>query len=146
MSTENSHAAAPPTESWNLRHPAVFFATGFGSGLLPRAPGTWGSVLAVGLAWGIVQAWGATGLAVGAAVAFVVGVWASNVCIDLYGVEDPKQVVIDEIAGQWLVLAVVPPGWMEYALGFVLFRAFDILKPGCMLRRLSETSASSLPS
>ena len=67
--------------------------------------------------------------AVGAAVAFVVGVWASNVCIDLYGVEDPKQVVIDEIAGQWLVLAVVPPGWMEYALGFVLFRAFDILKP-----------------
>ena len=50
-------------------------------------------------------------------------------CIEKYGCEDPKQVVIDEIAGQWLVLLIVPPGALEYALGFVLFRIFDIFKP-----------------
>ncbi|NQV83161.1 MAG: phosphatidylglycerophosphatase A [Rhodospirillales bacterium] len=129
MNSDNSPAAPHTAKIWNLRHPAVFLATGFGAGLLPRAPGTWGSILAVALAWGIVQMWGHVGLAVGAAVAFVAGVWASEVCIDKYGTEDPKQVVIDEIAGQWLVLLAVPPGWLEYALGFVLFRAFDIFKP-----------------
>ncbi|MBL4689959.1 MAG: phosphatidylglycerophosphatase A [Rhodospirillales bacterium] len=129
MTSENPPAASPADKSWDIRHPAVFLATGFGAGLLPRAPGTWGSLLAVGLAWGIVQVWGPAGLAVGAALAFGVGVWVSGVCIDKYGAEDPKQVVIDEIAGQWLVLLVVPPGLADYALGFILFRVFDILKP-----------------
>ena len=113
MTSENPPAASPAEKGWDLRHPAVFLATGFGAGLLPRAPGTWGSLLAVGLAWGIVQVWGPAGLAVGAALAFGVGVWVSGVCIDKYGAEDPKQVVVDEIAGQWLVLLVVPPGLLE---------------------------------
>jgi len=125
---KSNEPPADPRE-WNLAHPAVFLATGFGAGLLPKAPGTWGSLLAVALAWGIVHLWGPLGLAVGVAVAFGVGVWASGVCIDKYAAEDPKQVVIDEIAGQWLVLLAVPPGGIEYALGFVLFRAFDIFKP-----------------
>jgi phosphatidylglycerophosphatase A len=129
MASENSPASGPPEREWSLRHPAVFLATGFGAGLLPRAPGTWGSLLAVGLAWGIVQLWGTFGLAVGVALAFGVGVWASGVCIDKYGSKDPKQVVIDEIAGQWLVLLAVPPEVVGYALGFVLFRVFDIFKP-----------------
>ncbi|MBC8339999.1 MAG: phosphatidylglycerophosphatase A [Rhodospirillales bacterium] len=131
-SDQTSQPSDPPKESpkaWNLAHPAVFLATGFGSGLLPRAPGTWGSLLAVGLAWGIVPLWGTAGLAVAAALAFALGIWAANVCIEKSATDDPKQVVIDEIAGQWLVLLAVPPGVMEYALGFVLFRAFDIFKP-----------------
>ena len=129
MVSENTKGESSPGKDWNLGYPAVFLATGFGAGLLPRAPGTWGSLLAVGLAWGIVHLWGPVGLALGAALAFGVGVWASGVCIEKYATDDPKQVVIDEIAGQWLVLLVVPPGVFEYALGFVLFRAFDIFKP-----------------
>ncbi len=119
----------PPPGNWTLRDPAVLLATGFGAGLLPKAPGTWGSLLAVALAWPIFEAAGRTGLAVAACAAFVIGVWASGVCAGKYGGEDPGQVVIDEIAGQWLVLLVVTPGWLNYGLGFVLFRAFDIFKP-----------------
>ncbi|MDA1089023.1 MAG: phosphatidylglycerophosphatase A [Proteobacteria bacterium] len=121
---------AAPTGKWSLRDPAVFLATGFGSGLLPKFPGTWGSLVAMAMAWPIFEATGRTGLAVGAVAAFIIGVWASNKCVEKYGIEDPGQVVIDEIAGQWLVLlVVVSPGWFEYGLGFVLFRAFDIFKP-----------------
>lgn len=98
--------------------------------MLPKFPGTWGSLVAMAMAWPIFEATGRTGLAVGAVAAFIIGVWASNKCVEKYGIEDPGQVVIDEIAGQWLVLlVVVSPGWFEYGLGFVLFRAFDIFKP-----------------
>jgi len=45
------------------------------------------------------------------------------------GAEDPGAVVIDEIAGQWLALLAVEPTLVGYAVGFALFRAFDILKP-----------------
>ena len=104
-------------------------ATGLYSGYLPKAPGTWGSRFALPVAWLIFEVSGRTGLAVAAAVVFAVGVWASAVCVRKHATEDPKQVVIDEIAGQWLVLLVVTPGWLAYLLGFVLFRAFDIAKP-----------------
>jgi len=116
-------------KKWTLRNPAVFLATGFGVGLLPKAPGTWGSVLAVALAWPIYVAVGQIGLTIAAFAAFAIGVWSSNFCIGKYGAEDPSRVVIDEIAGQWLVLLVVAPGWLGYGLGFVLFRVFDIFKP-----------------
>ena len=116
-------------QKWTLRDPAVFLATGFGAGLLPKAPGTWGSLFALPVAWLIFEASGRVGLAGAAALAFAVGIWAASVCVRKYASEDPKQVVIDEIAGQWLVLLVVTPGWLAYMLGFALFRAFDILKP-----------------
>lgn len=119
----------PSHGNWTLRDPAVFVATGFGAGLLPKAPGTWGSLLAVLLAWPIYAASGRIGLAVAAFAAFIVGVWVSSICVGKSGVEDPGQVVIDEIAGQWLVLLVVTPGWIGYGLGFLLFRVFDIYKP-----------------
>ena len=121
-----------PSESGkdlNLSHPAVFLATGFGVGLLPLAPGTWGSVLAVGVAWGIVYVLGNLALAFGIALFFCIGVWASNICIKHFVANDPKQVVIDEIVAQWLVLLIVPLDALHYAMAFVLFRIFDILKP-----------------
>lgn len=120
---------APAAGGWNLRDPAVLLGTGFGLGLLPVAPGTWGSLGALPVAWAIVEAVGRTGLAVAGVAAFIVGIWACEACVRKHGKEDPKELVIDEIAGQWLVLAVVPPGLALYAAGFVLFRVFDILKP-----------------
>ncbi len=116
-------------ENWNLRDPAQLLATGFGVGLLPKAPGTWGSLFALPAAWGIVAAAGQPGLVLAAAGVFVLGIWAAGACVEKKGIQDPGPVVIDEIAGQWAVLLFVPVDLIHYGVGFVLFRAFDILKP-----------------
>lgn len=117
-------------QEWNLRDPSVLLATGFGVGLMPKAPGTWGSLLAVVLAWEIVGSFGPVGLALAGLGTFAVGIRVSNDCVRKFAAEDPKQVVIDEIAGQWLVLAVAPaPDLITYGVGFILFRIFDIWKP-----------------
>ena len=84
---------------------------------------------ALPLAWLIAGAWGGAALAAAALMAFAVGIWASEECLKISGDDDPKPVVIDEICGQWLVLAVAPLDVLHYALGFALFRVFDILKP-----------------
>jgi phosphatidylglycerophosphatase A len=110
-------------------HPAVLLATWFGAGLLPGAPGTWGSLAALPFAWLIAGYFGATGLLVAAAAAFLVGCWAAGVVSRAGGVQDPGAVVIDEVAGQWLVLAATPPHLVAYAIGFLLFRVADIVKP-----------------
>jgi phosphatidylglycerophosphatase A len=110
-------------------HPAALLATWFGVGLLPKAPGTWGSLAALPFAWFIRDGFGAVGLAVAAAGFFVVGLWAASVYIHRAGEADPGAVVIDEVAGQWLVLVMVPPDLVLYAAGFVLFRIADIFKP-----------------
>ncbi len=64
-----------------------------------------------------------------AAICFLVGCWTSQVYATRTGRSDPSEVVIDEVAGQWLVLSVVPNDLMLYVAGFLLFRLFDIWKP-----------------
>ena len=129
MSINHHTTPSASGKDLSLSHPAVFLATGFGVGLLPLAPGTWGSILAIGMAWGIVHILGHLALAISIALFFCIGVWASNLCIKYFDGKDPKQVVIDEIAAQWLVLLIVPPDALNYAIAFVLFRFFDIFKP-----------------
>ncbi|NQU59552.1 MAG: phosphatidylglycerophosphatase A [Rhodospirillales bacterium] len=126
MTTDDDRSSG---QNWNLRDPSVLLATGFGIGLIPVAPGTWGSLFAVLVAWEMFGTLGMLGLALGAIGAFGVGVRVSGDCIRKYESQDPKQVVIDEIAGQWLVLLVAGHNMTHYALAFVLFRIFDILKP-----------------
>jgi phosphatidylglycerophosphatase A len=60
---------------------------------------------------------------------FGLGWLASAAYVARSGRDDPQEVVIDEVAGQWLALAAAPPSLAGYAIGFMLFRAFDILKP-----------------
>jgi len=111
-------------------HPVTLLATWFGVGLLPKAPGTWGSLVALPLAWGLVS-WGGPGLLVQvAALLFVLGWGISREYVGRTGVKDPSEVVIDEVVGQWLVLAAAPLNPVSYGVGFVLFRLFDIWKPG----------------
>jgi phosphatidylglycerophosphatase A len=110
-------------------HPAVILGTWFWSGLLPAAPGTWGSLAALPFAWLIQQQWGAAGLVLGAAVVFGAGCWATATILRASGLKDPGAIVIDEVAAQWLVLAAAPPSVAAYAIGFFLFRVADILKP-----------------
>ncbi len=110
-------------------HPATLAATWFGAGLLPRAPGTWGSAAALPFAWVLVWAGGPRLLLAAAAACFLVGWWAAAVYVRRTGVDDPGEVVIDEVAGQWLVLAAAPLHPLAYLVGFALFRLFDVWKP-----------------
>lgn len=110
-------------------HPALLLATWFGSGLLPRIPGTWGSLAALPFAWVIQSLGGPLALGLAIIAVFLIGWWASEVYVRRAGLDDPGAVVIDEVAGQWLVLLLVPPSLWMYFIGFLLFRVFDILKP-----------------
>lgn len=113
---------------------AIFIALGFGSGLMRPAPGTWGSLAACFLGYGIVAFSGLTGLAIAAVLASLGGIWASQRYSDITQTSDASQVVIDEFAGQWIALLPVaylaPTNWVAWAAAFGLFRLFDIVKPG----------------
>jgi len=110
--------------------PAVLLATGFGLGLLPKAPGTWASLAALPPAWAIANAFGRLWLTFVLVAVVALGVWCAGAVARRNDTsDDPQIVVIDEIAGQWLTLLAVPPDAALYAIGFVLFRLFDIWKP-----------------
>ena len=112
-----------------LRDPAALVATWFGAGLLPGAPGTWGSLAALPLGW-LALVHGGTPAVIGvAAVVFFAGLWASGVVLAHARAKDPGIVVVDEAAGQVLALAAAPPEPVFLALAFALFRFFDIVKP-----------------
>ncbi len=112
-----------------LSRPPILLATWFGAGLLPKAPGTWGSAAALPFAWVIADWGGALALALATLAVFCVGCWAADAYVREVGGEDPGPVVIDEVAGQWLTLLVVAPDPLLYMLGFAFFRIADIFKP-----------------
>ena len=110
-------------------HPAFLLATWAGAGLLPLGPGTWGSAAALPLAW-VLSGWGGAPAVGGAAAAILaVGWWAAAVYVRRNGAEDPREVVVDEVAGQLLTLLLVPRDPLLYLAGFAAFRLFDIWKP-----------------
>ncbi|MEQ9518742.1 MAG: phosphatidylglycerophosphatase A [Parvibaculum sp.] len=109
---------------------ASLIATWFGSGLLPKAPGTWGSLAALPFAWGIATLTGTPhSLLLAALVLLPIGAWASARHSATLGTHDAGEIVVDEVVGLWLVLGVVPvaPHW--WLAGFALFRLFDVWKP-----------------
>lgn len=113
-----------------LSHPAHFIALGFGSGLVPKAPGTFGSLAALPLFWLLSQAnLGPAAFGTVIVLGFGVGVWACAITGNNLGVADHGGIVWDEIVAMWLILALVPLGWAEWLAAFALFRFFDILKP-----------------
>ena len=109
--------------------PVALVSTVGGIGLLPVAPGTWGSLVALPVAWLIHWALGPLGLVAGVVVVTAVGSWVAGEFGRRSGFVDPGPVVIDEVAGQWLVLCVAPREVWYWIAGFLLFRAFDIFKP-----------------
>ncbi|HTV58126.1 MAG TPA: phosphatidylglycerophosphatase A [Verrucomicrobiae bacterium] len=137
---------------------ALFLATAGGLGYLPKAPGTWGSL--VGVVVGYVNLWvananlrlapppsggswsGRSAIANffvnqiwTSVVLMVVGIWAANRASAYWRQKDPQTVVIDEVSGQSIaylgILAAGPivHGWIYLLVGFILFRGFDIWKP-----------------
>jgi phosphatidylglycerophosphatase A len=106
-------------------------------GLLRPAPGTWGSLVALPLAWGLHGAGGPLALAAATALVVAAGWWA----VAGEGGGDESAYVIDEVAGQWIALLPVSLGaahagadilalWPGWVVAFVAFRLFDIWKPG----------------
>ncbi len=108
---------------------ATVIGTWFGSGLLPLAPGSWGSLAALPFAWAIAWLFGAPALLVAAALLFLIGWWAAGRLSRDTGAKDAGAIVVDEVVGQWITLAVAPRDITAYVAGFVLFRIFDIAKP-----------------
>ena len=106
----------------------MFIATGAGSGYLPKAPGTWGSLVGLLLWLPLSRLETIPYLAVVAAL-FVLGVFGAGAAEKILDRPDPSIVVIDEIVGQLIALAFVPPHLAAPVIGFLLFRFFDILKP-----------------
>lgn len=116
-------------------------ATLGGVGRLRPAPGTWGSLGALGLAAGLLALGGAWLLLAATLGAIPLGLWAAGRVIAEGGDADPPSVVIDEVAGQWIALLPVAFGaaradvsvfalWPGWIAAFVLFRLFDVWKPG----------------
>jgi Phosphatidylglycerophosphatase A and related proteins len=119
-----------PDLKFLLTSPAHFIALGFGSGLAPKAPGTFGSVAALPLFWLLLQAGlGQPALLLLIAAGFALGVWACTVTGKNLGIADHGGIVWDEIVAMWLVLAFTPTDWIWWLIAFGLFRFFDILKP-----------------
>ncbi|MEQ8829706.1 MAG: phosphatidylglycerophosphatase A [Alphaproteobacteria bacterium] len=119
---------------------ALIIATWFGSGLLRPMPGTWGTAAALPFAWAIASFSAPVWLFAAAAILFPIGVWAANRYDAMKQAHDSSEIVVDEVVGVWLVLALVPPDWLHYLAGFLLFRVFDIAKPwpvGWVDRRLA---------
>jgi len=123
---------------------ATQVATFFGVGRLKPGPGTWGS-LATTLLWWLIASHIPPGTRVAAigfliALSVAVGIPAATLEARGCGKKDPSHVVIDEVAGQLVTLIAVPIGWKPLLAGFILFRAFDILKPPPIrqLERLPE--------
>lgn len=105
-------------------------ATWFGAGLSPVVSGTAGSLAALPFAFVIQFTLGSAWLMIASLLIFCIGVWASDEYLRHNpGKDDPGQIVIDEVAGQWLLLSVLYPTWQSYLIGFLLFRLFDIIKP-----------------
>lgn len=128
MEMENIAAKTRPCTRSVFHNPIHFVAFGFGSGLLPRMPGTYGTIVAIPIYLLIAN----TPLWLYALITLLLitfAVYACGVTARDIGVHDYSGIVLDEIVGYLLTMLAVPVNWFFIVLGFVLFRVFDIWKP-----------------
>ena len=118
-----------PTLRFAAARPAHMIAFGFGSGLVPFAPGTAGTLAAWPIGWFLGGAYPPSVLLALVAVCFLIGVWACDVTGRSLGIPDHGAMVWDEIVAFLLVLSIVPRSLAWQAAAFILFRLFDIVKP-----------------
>lgn len=113
-----------------FQDPCYFIAFGFGSGLLPWIPGTWGTLAAIPVYLLLSNLTSSPILyLIIVALFFLLGIWVSNKVTSDLGVSDYSGIVWDEVVGYLLTMCYVPHGIVWIGLGFVFFRIFDILKP-----------------
>ncbi len=111
-----------------MRDPVHWFAFGFGSGLLPVAPGTWGSLFTALVFWWLapIDVYVLLGISV---VLFAAGIWICGTSARRLGVHDHSGIVWDEVVGMLLTLSVVYPEPQWIIVAFIAFRVFDVWKP-----------------
>ena len=136
MPRNSTNGAQTPAPRW-----ATLVATFLGVGRLHPGPGTWGSLAAM-LLWWLLASHLPDSLHVPVILALIVastaiGIPAATLEARGCGEKDPSHVVIDEVAGQLVTLIACPILWKPLLAGFILFRAFDIVKPP-PIRRLEK--------
>ena len=106
----------------------LFFSTGFYSGYIPFAPGTFGTLTALPLCYLLsICSWGAAAVIIIAVI--LLAIWLADSSEKLINKKDPGCIVIDEIAGMLVTLAGLPFNFFTVAMGFVFFWLLDIFKP-----------------
>ena len=120
---------ARPTLAFLVARPAHFVALGFGTGLAPVAPGTFGTLVALPIATLLWRMTGDAGFLSVLVILFALGVWAAAVTGRNLGVPDHGAIVWDEVVAFLLVLFFVGSDPLRVAVAFALFRFFDIVKP-----------------
>lgn len=125
----SSELRVQPTWSFILSHPVHFFAFGFGSGLVPRSPGTAGTLVAFPIYWLIAPLVSDVQFILILVIAFACGIWICGKTGKALGDADYGGIVWDEIVAFLLVLIFTPAGFIWQLLAFSLFRFFDIVKP-----------------
>lgn len=110
------------------RRVALLLATAGGAGYAPFAPGTFGSMVGIGV-WRALHPFGLAIQAIAIVALFTVGSWSGTVAEEHFGRTDPSQVVLDEVVGILITLFANPVGWKGALVAFLLFRAADIVKP-----------------
>lgn len=119
-----------PHFSWLLARPVCLLGFGFGSGLAPIAPGTFGTLPALPLAWGLIMAGvSLSTYLVLVCIMFLAGVYICGETERQLGIQDYGGIVWDEIVAMMLLLAFVPLTWLAWLLAFIVFRFFDAVKP-----------------
>lgn len=111
-----------------MRDPVHLIAFGFGSGLLPKAPGSYGTLVGVPI-YLLIQPLSTVYYLIILLAAFVLGVWVCGRTSRDLGVHDHGGIVWDEIVGYLVTMTFAPAGWLWLVIGFLLFRLFDIVKP-----------------
>ena len=111
-----------------FKSPIQFLAFGFGSGLAPKAPGTFGTLAAIPIYWFIAD-WPATWYAVFILATALLGIWICGAASRQLGVHDHGGIVWDEFVGYWITMWAVPVDWVWILAGFLVFRVYDIAKP-----------------
>ena len=123
---------SPIRATWRfmLPNPAHWIALGFGSGLAPKAPGTFGTLWAWAVYAALTHYVGALPWGWIVLVGTAVGIWACTITAQHMNTPDPGAIVWDEVLAFWLILWLIPSGWAWQLAGFALFRFFDAAKPG----------------
>jgi len=130
MKTESEHpgTVAVFRQATPYGKTALILGTWFGSGLMPFASGTFGTLAALPLV-ALSSFFPPLSSALFLMIMILVSIWASQVVHRLLKKVDPSEVVIDEVAGLLLTMLWIPLSWGTLLAGFLLFRLFDIWKP-----------------
>jgi len=111
-----------------LKHPVHFLALGFGSGLAPKAPGTFGTLMAVPL-YLLLQPLSLNAYLIVVILVTLAGIYICDKSSEMLQVHDHPGIVWDEFAGFFITMIAAPAGIAWLIVGFLLFRFFDIIKP-----------------